>query len=61
MPNTISFKSNYTVSKNRDIQYHSVKMSLSVLSQNGQENEQLPKAEDLFLLKMSMNIYEKKS
>lgn len=41
MPNTISFKSNYIVSKKSDIHYHSAKMSLSILSQNGQENEQL--------------------
>lgn len=43
MPNMISFKSNYIVNKKSDIQYNSVKMSLSVLSQNGQENEQLEK------------------
>ena len=43
MPNMISFKSNYIVNKKSDIQYNSVKMSLSVLSQNGQENEQLKK------------------
>lgn len=41
MPNAISFESNYTVSKKRDIQNHSVKISLSVLSEKGQENEQL--------------------
>lgn len=32
MPNRISFKSNYIVSKKSDIQYHSVRMSLSILA-----------------------------
>lgn len=41
MSDTISFKSNYIVNKKSDINHNSVKMCLSVVSQNGQENIQL--------------------